>query len=475
MGRASQGTESDWSAVLGTGECAPQAATSTRTTDAASQACLAIYIATNDGQAKGDTHVMDSGIPAGGTAVRVAFLTHYFPPEIGAAQTRLSELAALLAAAGDRVTVVTPFPNYPTGVVHAGYRGRRFMEEEMGAVRVLRTWIYATRNSGFFKRILNHLSFAFSAYTALGRLGRIDVFYVQSPPLFVGIAALGMSRLKRAPFVFNVSDLWPQSAVELGALRNGFAIRLAEMLERHIYRRAARITVATPGILETLAKRGVPRSKLVLLTNGVDTTAFRPASPEGTLAQQLGLDGHRIFLYAGTHGLSQGLDVVLEAAKLTHDPDVLFVMVGEGADKDALVEKAREQRIGNVRFLPNQPKSTMPSLLNLAYASIIPLRRLDLFKAALPSKMFESMAVGKPLIAALWGEGAELVQSAGCGLVVEPEDPRAMHDAVEALVADPSRAHAMGERGREYVVRHHDRRQIAALLNQVLGEASRRP
>src|SRR5579864_6283410 len=222
----------------------------------------------------------------------VAFLTHYFPPEIGAAQTRLSELAALLTERGDQVTVVTPFPNYPTGVIHEGYRGRRSMEEWMGRVRVLRTWTYATPNKGFFKRILNHLSFALSAYTALRRVGRIDVFYVQSPPLFVGIAALGMSRLKRAPFVFNVSDLWPQSAVELGALRNRFAIRLAEMLERHIYRRAARITVATPGILETLARRGVPRSKLVLLTNGVDTTTFRPALPEGALAQQLGLDGH---------------------------------------------------------------------------------------------------------------------------------------------------------------------------------------
>jgi colanic acid biosynthesis glycosyl transferase WcaI len=405
--------------------------------------------------------------------LRVAFLTHYFPPEIGAAQTRLSELAALLTVAGDQVTVVTPFPNYPSGVIHPGYRGKRFMEESMNGVRVLRTWTYATRNSGFFKRILNHLAFSFSAYTATRRLGSTDVFYVQSPPLFVGIAALGMSRLKRAPFVFNVSDIWPQSAIELGALRNRLAIRLAEALERHLYRRAARITVATPGILQRLEERGVPAEKLVLLTNGVDTSAFQPEAPKPELARQLGIEGRRVFLYAGTHGLSQGLDVVLEAARLTRDPEVLYVMVGEGADKDALVDRARRENLTNVRFLPNQPKSLMPALLNLAYASIIPLKRLDVFKSALPSKMFESMAVGKPLVAALWGEGAELVQSAGCGLVVQPEDPPAMRLAVEKLSADPALALRMGERGREYVVRRYDRKQIASRLHEVLAEAAR--
>jgi glycosyltransferase involved in cell wall biosynthesis len=413
-------------------------------------------------------------MPANGSGLRVTFLTHYFPPEIGAAQTRLSELATLLTEAGDHVTVVTPFPNYPTGVIHPGYRGKRSMEESMDGVRVLRTWTYATRNRGFFKRILNHLSFSFSAYSALRRMGPTDVFYVQSPPLFVGIAALGMSRIKRVPFVFNVSDIWPQSAIELGALHNPIAIRLAEMLERHIYRRAVFITCATPGIVRRLAEKGVPESKLVLLTNGVDTATFRPESPEGALARQLGLDGHRIFLYAGTHGLSQGLEVVLEAAKLTRNPDVLYVMVGEGAKKDELVDKARQEGIHNVRFLPNQPKSLMPSLLNIAYASIIPLRRLDLFKAALPSKMFESMAVGKPLVVALWGEGAQLVETAGCGLVVEPEDPNAMQKAVETLVADPGLARKMGERGRDYVVRNHDRRQIAARLHDVLAEAAGR-
>jgi glycosyltransferase involved in cell wall biosynthesis len=406
--------------------------------------------------------------------MRIAFLTHYFPPEIGAAQTRLHELAMRLAKSGEEVTVVTGFPNYPTGRIYPGYEGRRFLEEEMDGFRVLRTWVYAARNAGFVRRILNHLSYAFSSLTAARRLGPVDVLYVQSPPLFVGLAALMYRTLKRAPFVFNVSDIWPQSAIELGALRNPVAIRLAQMLERRIYKKAARITVPTTGIYSQLSARGIPPGKLILLTNGVDVTAFRPGEPRRELAQQLGLDGASVFLYAGTHGLSQGLDVILEAAKLTRNDQVLYVLMGEGADKDALVEKARAQAIGNVRFLPNQPKAMMPALLNLAYASIISLRRLDVFRSALPSKMFESMAVAKPLVAALWGEGAEMVEAARCGLVVEPGDPRALRDAVEKLAADPELARTLGRQGREYVVAHYDRDAIAEKLRSLLHDVAQK-
>ena len=406
--------------------------------------------------------------------MRIMFLTHYFPPEIGAPQARMFELAKRLDEIGDEVTVVTAFPNYPTGVIHEGYRDRFAMEERMDGVRVVRRWVFATPNSGFFKRILNWLSFVVTSLTTLRQVGPVDVIFVQSPPLPIGIATLAFSRLKRAPFVFNVSDIWPQSAVELGMLRSKFAIRLAEMLEMHIYRRASRVTVPTPGMLERLASRRVPREKLVLLTNGVDTAAYQPQPPDENLAAQLGLNGHKVFLYAGTHGLSQGLDVILEAAKLTHDSDVLYVLAGEGADKAALVAKARSQGITNVRFLPNQPKSSMPALLNLAYAGIISLRPLDLFRSALPSKMFESMAVGQPLVAALWGEGADLVTAAGCGLVTEPGNAAQLREAVEALAANPERAKAMGRKGREYVDEHFNRRKIAQRLHDLLAEVARK-
>ncbi len=411
--------------------------------------------------------------PAGRGELRVIFLTHYFAPEVGAPQSRLLELATRLVAAGHSVTVVTGFPNYPTGIVPPAYRGRRSMEEHIDGVRVLRTPVYATPNKGFVRRILNHLSFAVSSVTAVRRAGPADVIFVESPPLFIGLAALAYTRLKRAPFIFNVSDIWPQSAVELGALRNRLAIRLAEMFELHLYRRAARVSVVTPGMVERLAARGVPRQKLYLLTNGVDTALFRPAEPDLDLVARLGLQGRKVFLYAGTHGMAQGLDVILEAAKATSDPNVLYVLAGEGADKERLVAKAAQQGLENVKFLPNQPKSAMPALLNLAYATIIPLKRLDLFKSALPSKMFESMATSRPIVAALWGEAAELVDTAACGLVVEPEDPDALRAAVEKLAADPELAGRLGDNGRTYVLAHFDRNEIAARFLDLLRQAAR--
>jgi len=404
------------------------------------------------------------------TPLRVTFLTHYFPPEVGPAQTRLHELAKRLIKAGQAVRVVTGFPSYPAGVVFTGYRGMLFMEDRVDGIRVLRTWVFATRSRGFLGRILNYMSFPVSSLLATRKLGRTDVIYVQSPPLFTGLAALWFARLKRAPFIFNVSDIWPQSAVELGILRNRFAIRIAEMLERHIYRRAARITVPTPGILERLAARGVPREKLFLLTNGVDTAAYQAATSDLELSRQLGLDGHKVFMYAGLHGLAQGLDVILEAAKLTRNPEVLYVFVGDGADKAALVAKAQAEGISNVRFLPIQPTSTLPALLKLVYATVIPLRRLDLFKTALPSKLFDSMAAGRPIVAPLWGEAAALVETADCGLVVEPEDAGALQQAVEKLAADPELARRLGEQGRRYVVEHFDRDDIAARLVKLLEE-----
>jgi glycosyltransferase involved in cell wall biosynthesis len=404
--------------------------------------------------------------------VKIMFLSHYFPPEVGAPQIRMFELAKRLVDAGDTVTVLTAFPNYPTGIVHEGYRGRFAMEERMDGVRVVRRWVFATPNTGFFKRIFNWFSFVVTSLTAVRTVGPVDVIFVQSPPLPIGLATLAYSRLKRAPFVFNVSDIWPQSAIELGVLHNRFAIWLAERLEKHLYRRAARVTVPTPGMLERLAARGVARDKLVLLTNGVDTSIYRPQPPDETLARKLGLDGHKVFIYAGTHGLSQGLDVILEAAKLTDDPDILYVLAGEGADKAALVAKAQAQGIRNVRFLPNQPKSSMPALLNLAYAAIIPLRPLDLFRNAFPSKMFESMAVGQPLVAALWGEGADLITVAGCGLVTEPGNAPQLRDAVAALAADPARSREMGRKGREYVDEHFNRDRIAIRLRELLREVA---
>lgn len=410
----------------------------------------------------------------GDRSLRVLFLTHYFPPEVGAPQARLFELARRLTDAGFEVTVVTGFPNYPNGVIFPGYRGKFTMEERLDGLRVLRTPVFATPNRGFLRRILNHLSFAFSSLLAIRKAGPTDVIFVESPPLLIGFGALAYAWVKRAPYIFNVSDIWPQSAVELGALRNRFAIRLAEALELYLYRHAARVSAVTPGMLDRLAARGVPREKLFLLTNGVDTSIYAPAAPDYELAVRLRIDGRKVFLYAGTHGLAQGLDVILDAAKATADPEILYVLAGEGAEKEALVARAEKLGLTNVRFIPNQPKAVMPALLNLAYATIIPLKRLELFKSALPSKMFESMASARPIVAALWGEAAALVEAADCGVVVEPEDAAAVRGAVEKLAADPDLARRLGENGRRYAIEHFERKDIAQRFVELLRSTARK-
>lgn len=406
--------------------------------------------------------------------IRLVILTHYFPPEVGAPQARLSELARRLVAQGVHVTVVTGFPNYPSGGVAPGYRGRFSMREEMSGVTVLRTWVFATPNKGFGKRLLNHFSFALSSLFALRRAGPADVVFVESPPLAIGLAAFAWSWVKRAPFIFNVSDIWPRSAVEMGALRSRSAIRLAEWLERSLYRHAKKVSVVTPGIVDKLAARGVPKDKLFLLTNAVDTDLFKPDTPDTELARRLGMEGRKVFLYAGTHGLAQGLDTILQAAKFVEAPEVLFVLAGEGADKERLQAMAAKESIGNVLFLPNQPREAMPRLLNLAYATVIPLRKLEVFKAALPSKMFESMASERPIVLGVWGEAAKLVEDAGCGVVVEAESPAALASAVQALVADPARARTLGANGRRYALDNFDRDRVAGRFLELLREVSRR-
>jgi glycosyltransferase involved in cell wall biosynthesis len=196
--------------------------------------------------------------------------------------------------------------------------------------------------------------------------------------------------------------------------------------------------------------------------------------PNAELARKLGLEGRKVFVYAGTHGMAQGLDVILEAARRTDSADVLYVLAGEGAERQSLMEKASREGINNVLFLPNQPKSVMPELLNLAYANIVPLKKLDLFKAALPSKMFEAMASAKPVVASVWGEAADLVEEARCGIVVPPEDPAALCQAVARLAADPALARELGENGRRYVAEHFDREVIAHRFISLLQETAKR-
>ena len=396
----------------------------------------------------------------------ILFITAYFYPEKAAAAVRLSETAKCLLMQGHQVTVLTTVPNYPTGVVPPEYCGHAIQEEMLEGVRVVRVWSYTSPNKGFLRRILAQLSFGCLAPLLGGRaVGRPDVIIVESPPLFDAIAARLLAWFKRRPFIFLVSDLWPESAIQLGMLRNRLLIRLAEWLEWSTYRRASLVWAVTEGIRQSLLQRGLSEEHVFLLTNGVDTGKFRPL-PVSQARAELGWDNKFTVIYAGTHGLAQGLETVLEAAERLRDrTDTRFVLVGDGATKAELVAQAQKHDLKNIAFLDPQPHDRMPLILAGADICLVPLRKVPLFEGALPSKIYEAMACARPIVLGVAGEARRMIeQKADAGLAVEPENAGALVSAILYLCEHPAVAEALGRRGRSFVETRFDRKQLTSEL-----------
>lgn len=398
----------------------------------------------------------------------VLFVTPYYPPEKAAPAVRLSETAKGLVKRGYQVTVLTTVPNYPTGIVPREYRGTIVRREVIDGVHVVRVWSYIAANKGFFRRILAQLSFGCLAPLLGWRdVGHPDIIIVESPPLFDAIAARLLSWGKRCPFIFLVSDIWPESAVQLGALRNRLLIWLAERLEWSTYLLASAIWAVTEGIRDILIVRGLKPERVFLLTNGVDTARFRPL-PRHEARARVGWDDRFTVLYVGTHGLAQDLSTVLDAAvQLKLQPHIRFVFVGDGAAKASLVTQAREQGLLNVSFLDPVPHEQVPVLITAADACLVPLRRLPLFEGALPSKMYEMMACERPVLLGVDGEARRLaVQEARAAIYVEPEDADSLVSAILHLYEHPEIAQALGQNGRAFVMEHFDRQRLISILEE---------
>ncbi len=400
--------------------------------------------------------------------MRFLILTQYFPPEVGAPQIRLMAMARELQRLGHGVEVVTAMPNYPRGEIFPGYRGKRFIRESVDGVPVIRTWIYPATGTSVLKRLLNYWSFALTSLAGCMRADHADYIFVESPPLFLGLSAYLCSRLRRTPFVLNVSDLWPASARELGIVRIPALLWLAERLERFLYRTAQRVCAVTEGICAAIDATRSAKAKAIFLPNGVDTNMFRRVSNAQVPWCRT---GEIPFLYAGTHGYAQGLDVILEAARLLRErPEIVFLLVGDGPEKSRLEQRVREERMQNVRFARPQPPSAMPELFSASRASIVPLRRTHLFRSARPSKIFPSLACETPVIYCGEGEAAELLTTEHCGLGVPPECPPALADAVMRLADDPALAGELGSRGRAFVSRTYTwERIVGGWLDQLVG------
>lgn len=371
--------------------------------------------------------------------MRLTFLTHYFPPEVGAPQARISALARALAERGLTVTVHTCPPHYPDGVIRAPYGNPLLQREERDGYQVVRSAVYPVANAGFGKRLANHLSFAGSALATAPRTPAADVVVAETPPLFLAAAAIAYSRGKRAGLVLNVADRWPASAVELGVLRDGYALRVAEALERACYRAARVITVPTEGLTRTIEALPVAAGKVVHAPPAVDLDRFDP-SPARTH------NGPLRVAYAGTLGLAQGVGTLVEAARRA-GPDVVDVRIAGGGAEAAAIARASD-RLPNVHLEGIIESERVPDLYAAADAGVVLLRNRPLFEAALPTKILEALAASRPVIVSAAGEAADLVERHGVGIAVPPEDPAALAAAFERLQQAPAEGAAMGNAAR---------------------------
>jgi len=406
--------------------------------------------------------------------MRLRILTHYYPPEVGAPQVRLAALAHGLAQAGAEVTVHTGFPHYPDGKVKPPYRNRPLRMEQVDGVRVMRSWVYAAPNRGFARRLANHASLAGSALATAPAGGPADVILVETPPLLLAGAAVAYARAKGARLVLNVADLWPDSAVEMGTLGSPRAIAAARRLERGAYREAAAIACPTEGIFATLRERPESAGKTALMRPAVDLERFDPSAPDidptrvGSISGASNGRPLRV-LYAGTVGLAHGLDTLLDAAEL--QDGLAVTIAGDGADAGALRARLARRGPGGVRMLGAVPAERIPQLYAESDIAVVTLRDLPIFEGALPTKLLEAMAAGRPVVLAARGEAARLVEAERCGLVVPPEDPRALAAAFRALAADPSRRAAMGAAGRRAAGRDFGRKAWLRRWHDLLAAA----
>lgn len=407
--------------------------------------------------------------------MRILFFSHYFPPEVNAPASRTFEHCRLWAQAGHDVTVVTCAPNHPRGEIYPGYKNRLFHLETLEGVRVVRIWTFLAANEGFLLRILNYFSYMIFAVLAAFRLERPDVIISTSPQFFCGLTGLLVKSMRGAPWILEIRDLWPESIVTVGAMREGLAIRFLEWLEQLAYRRADRIVSVTDSFVPHIAERG-GAGKISVFKNGADLNYFKPEAGREEFKETLGFEGRFVAAYVGTHGMAHALDTVLDAAKLlSNDRRIGFLLVGDGAERARLVARAEAMKLDNLRIVGQLPKTEMHRVWTATDVSLILLKKNDLFKTVLPSKMFEAMAMERPIVLGVEGEARELLEEAGAGIAITPQSANEMAAAVVKLADDPELAVRLGRQGGAYVREHYDRTKLARryldLLESVIGKS----
>ncbi len=405
--------------------------------------------------------------------MHILFLTDNFPPEVNAPASRTHEHCRHWVAAGAQVTVITCAPNFPKGRVFAGYRNRLWQQERIDGIRVIRVWSYITANEGFVKRVLDYTSYMLTAFIASFFVRGADVVVGTSPQFFTAVAGWAVGAAKRIPFVFELRDLWPESIKAVGAMKESTAIRWIEKLEIFLYRQAACIVSVTHSFRETLIRRGIDASKIDVITNGVDVGRFTPRAKDAALERELGFEGCFVAGYVGTHGMAHALETLLRAMHtLQRHPqggDIRLLLLGDGARKAELKVEAERMGLNNVRFVGTVPKDQVTRYWSLLDVSIIHLRQTELFRTVIPSKLFECMGMGIPVLHGVAGESATIVQREGVGLVFEPENTQQLVDGLLCLRADRALRATLKAAGLQAAT-HYDRSHLAATMLDVLRQ-----
>ena len=394
--------------------------------------------------------------------MRILFFCQYFTPEMGAPAARTHEHARRWVARGHDVTVVCGLPNHPDGIVPPKYRGTWLYREQIDGINVLRCWFFITPNKDVVKRCLSFLSFMVSSiFFGIFATGKCDVVIGTTPQMLCALGGYLVALVKRRPFVLEVRDLWPKHIIDLGTITNPVIIRGLQRLEMFLYRRSRAVVAVAEASRKHIEDRGIPADKLYTITNGIDETFFMPQEKNG-IRKAHGWSDKFVVLYIGTHGLSQGLETILDTAELLKgEHRYHFVFAGSGAEWEDLQIQAVARRLANTEFLPHQQKAAMPDFYAAADVCLVPLKKRDIFRYNIPSKMFEIMACARPIILGATGQSQTLLEEANAGIAVEPENPEAYRDAIVRLAAHHEECAAFGANGRAHVVAHYTRNSKA--------------
>lgn len=400
--------------------------------------------------------------------MKILYVSQYFPPEMGAPAARAAELSRHWVRMGHAVTVLTGFPNHPTGVVPREWRSRLrrlHSTEILDGVRVVRTWLWPLPNRKAHERIRNYASFCISAATSGLALPKPDVIIATSPQLLCALSGWWLAFWKRVPFVFEVRDLWPESLAAVGAGREGTLLhRTLSAIAGFLYRRSDRIVVVAPAYKDHLIRHwNVPGKKISIVENGVEIDLFRFDPAATAVRNQLKLEDRFLICYIGTMGNAHGLETLIAAAEELQNalPRAMFLLIGEGAEKERIVQLTAARGLTNIQFLGQQPRERIPAYVSAADLCLVMLKKTELFKTVIPTKLLEYMACERPVVVAVDGQARQIVEEAGAGVFVEPEDSNSLVNAILDLAKDPARRFQMGASGRQYIVSKFSREKTA--------------